>query len=393
VAARGRDDGPHQSCKKTPLNQHRSTDLRIALLCGALDYGGSEKQLVYMARVLRDVGVRVHVYSLAGGRYKQAVEEARVPLSIVPQGRPITRLIDIIGSLNRFKPHFVQSTHAFANLYAALGARAVGAVGIGALRSDLAHCLESNGWWTRWLIRTPSALFVNSKRAFNDVISGSAVHHKIYLIPNAVETLTSADTGIRASGYVTVAFVGRLTAGKRADLFLRALRDARAMVPQLRGVIVGDGPEGAVLRERAQHLGLLPDHIRFLGWRADVNTILRDCDMLALTSDHEATPNVILEAMAASLPVIATPAGDAMELVRDGSRGFIVPFDDVQVLAERLRRLSLDAGLRSDLGRAGREFVEREHSPGRLRNVLLDAYRDLAPAALKPRLVELRSCG
>ena len=200
-----------------------------------------------MARVLRDVGVRVHVFSLAGGRYEQAVEQARVPLSIVPQGRPVTRLIAIIGSLNRFKPHFVQSTHAFANLYAALGARAVGAVGIGALRSDLAHCLESNGRWTRWLIRTPAALFVNSRRAFDDVVSGPAVHrHKIYLIPNAVEALTSADTGIRASGYVTVAFVGRLTAGKRVDLFLRALRAARAMVPQLRGVIVGDGPEGGV---------------------------------------------------------------------------------------------------------------------------------------------------
>jgi glycosyltransferase involved in cell wall biosynthesis len=347
-----------------------------------------------MARVLRDVGVRVHVYSLAGGRYQQTVEETRVPLSFVPQGSPITRLMAIIGGLNRFKPHFVQSTHAFANLYVALGARAVGAIGIGALRSDLAHCMASNGSWTRWLIRAPAALFVNSKRAFDDVRTTTAVRRsKIYLIPNAVERLASANTDTRSSGRVTVAFVGRLTAEKRVDVFLQALCQARATVPQLRGVIVGDGPEGAALRQRAQHLDLLSEHVRFLGWRADVAEVLRGCDMLALTSEHEATPNVILEAMAASLPVIATPAGDAKELVRDGSRGFVVPFNDLAALADRLSRLSVDANLRRDMGRAGQTFVEQEHSPARLRHALLEAYRDLAPASLKPRLVELRACG
>ena len=347
-----------------------------------------------MARVLRDAGVRVNVYSLAGGRYQRALEDIRVPLSFVPQGPAIVRLIALIRSLNRFKPHFVQSTHAFANLYAALGARAVGAVGIGALRSDLAHCIESNGSWTRWLIRAPAALFVNSTRAFDDVLTRPAMRrNNIYLIPNAVEKLPSARPATRPRGCVTVAFVGRLTAVKRVDLFLHALREARSMVPQLRGVIVGDGPEDAALRARAQDLGLLPHHLSFLGWRADVAEILRGCDMLALTSDHEATPNVILEAMAASLPVIATPAGDAMELVRDGARGFVVPFGDVPALADRLRRLCVDADLRRELGQAGRAFVQQEHSPARLRNVLLDAYRDLAPASLKPRLVELRACG
>ena len=288
----------------------------------------------------------------------------------------------------------MQSTHAFANLYAALAARAVGAVGIGALQSDLAHCIESNGSWTRWLIRAPAALFVNSTRAFDDVQDRRALRrNNIYLIPNAVEKCSSGRAPARTSACVTVAFVGRLTAVKRVDVFLRALRDARSMVPQLRGVIVGDGPEGPALRGRAQALGLFPDHVNFLGWRGDVAEILCACDMLALTSDHEATPNVILEAMAASLPVIATPAGDAVDLVRDGARGFVVPFDDVSALADRLRRLCVDADLRRDLDRAGREFVHQEHSPARLRNLLLEAYLDLAPASLKPRLVELRACG
>ena len=349
--------------------------------------------MVWMARVLRDAGVRVHVYSLAGGRYQHALEDARVPLSFVPPGRPITRLVTLISTLKLFKPHFVQSTHAFANLYAVLGARAVGAVGIGALRSDLAHCIESNGSWTRWLIRAPAALFVNSIRAFDDVLNRPSLRRSnIYVIPNAVEVLQSGRATARAPGHMTVAFIGRLTAVKRVDVFLQALRDARSVVPHLRGVIVGDGPECAVLRRRAHELALLPDHLSFLGWRADVAEILCGCDMLALTSDHEATPNVILEAMAASLPVITTPAGDARTLVRDGTRGFVVPFNDVPALADRLRRLCADAELRHDLGRAGREFVQREHSPARLRNVLLDAYRDLAPAALKPRLVELREC-
>ena len=100
-------------------------------------------------------------------------------------------------------------------------------------------------------------------------------------------------------------------------------------------MIVGDGPLWTALHQRAQDLGLLPDGVAFLGRRNDVPALLGSADMLVLSSDHEGCPNVVMEAMAARRPVVTTPAGDAGVLVEDGVSGYVVPFDDVEAMADQ----------------------------------------------------------
>ena len=100
---------------------------------------------------------------------------------------------------------------------------------------------------------------------------------------------------------------------------------------------------------------------------------MRQADMLVLSSEHEGFPNVVLEAMAARLPVVATPAGDVKRVVSDGETGYVVPSDDVRAMAERMVRLATSATLRRELGNAGRVRVEQSYSfsalGGRLRSV------------------------
>jgi glycosyltransferase involved in cell wall biosynthesis len=126
----------------------------------------------------------------------------------------------------------------------------------------------------------------------------------------------------------------------------------------------------------ARELGLPPPGVKFLGGRDDFPAILADADALALSSDHEGVPNVVMEAMAAKLPVIATPAGGVRELVRDGTTGYVVAADDGRAMAERLRALASDAVLRRELGEAGRLRIVRDFAFDGLAEKLGALYRE-----------------
>src|SRR5262249_8281415 len=132
--------------------------------------------------------------------------------------------------------------------------------------------------------------------------------------------------------------VGRLIPLKRVDMFLRALAAARSVEPTLRGTIVGHGPEETRLQQLATKLRRFPDALRFLGFGEDVIDILQQSSIFVFCSESEGTPNVIIEAMAASVPVITTPAGDAPDLVQQARAGYVVPFGNTDAMAEAMVR-------------------------------------------------------
>jgi len=165
---------------------------------------------------------------------------------------------------------------------------------------------------------------------------------------------------------------------KRVDRFLAALSLARRSMPQLRGIIIGDGPERSNLEALAGECGLLPDGVQFLGRSQAVPAILRQADIFLLTSQHEGFPNVLLEAMAARLPVVTTPAGDAGRVVEHDATGYVVSFDDIDGMARRLLQLATSPPLRRQLGDAGRARVERSYSYTGLASCLLETYRGIA---------------
>ncbi|MFL5733863.1 MAG: glycosyltransferase family 4 protein [Chloroflexia bacterium] len=172
--------------------------------------------------------------------------------------------------------------------------------------------------------------------------------------------------------------VGSLIDCKRQDRFLRAVARAREQVGGLTGALVGDGPERERLKALASSLGLLPDGVLFLGRRDDVPAVLRSADMFVLSSESEGFPNVLLEAMAADLPVITTAAGDSGTVVQEGSTGYVVPIEDVEGMAERMVRVAQSPELGRRLGEAGRRRVEMQYSAERLGDHMMSVYRDIA---------------
>jgi len=132
------------------------------------------------------------------------------------------------------------------------------------------------------------------------------------------------------------------------------------------------------MEKLATELEILPNTVTFLGQRDDVPALLKQAEIFFLTSDEEGFPNVILEAMAAHLPVITTPAGEAGGVVQNGVTGYVVPFDDVEGMAELMVHLARLPDLRCQLGNAGRQRVERLYSFEGLADRLLSIYRSIA---------------
>lgn len=358
--------------------------LRVALLAANLSRGGAEKQLVYMAKALREAGVDVRVYSLTRGQFHESALEAMglAPIWVGARGSPLIRLAVLARHFRRFRPHVIQSTHSFANLYVGLLGRLLGCVSVGSLRSSLEHCRQANGAWTPWLIRTPSAVLVNAQSALDDLARRRLVSpDRLFWLPNVID-LAEFDRSEEANGSrrpgLTVALVGRLVEVKRIDRYLHALAAAAQRELMVRGMVIGDGPQRAALERLAVELGLGRTQVEFLGEREDVPRLLALADVLVQCSDDEGLPNAVLEAMAARRPAITTPAGDAHRLIRDGHNGYVVPFDDVSAMAERLVLLARLPQLRRQLGEAGRQHVERHYSLDGLADRLLSIYRTVA---------------
>ncbi len=153
-------------------------------------------------------------------------------------------------------------------------------------------------------------------------------------------------------------------AGLRPEKNVARLVRAVAMVPQLRLVVVGDGPERAALTALVATLGL-DRRVALLGHMADPAAAYWHMDIFALSSDTEQMPLSVLEAMAARLPVAATDVGDVAEMVAAENLPFVVGRDDA-ALATALARLAGDAALRRALGVANRAKVEREYAQARM---------------------------
>jgi glycosyltransferase involved in cell wall biosynthesis len=151
--------------------------------------------------------------------------------------------------------------------------------------------------------------------------------------------------------------MGRLHEAKAHDVALNAL----AVLPEAYLWIAGAGPLEAKLKGLAEALGVA-DRVRFLGWRTDPSALYRAADLCVFPSRYEPLGNVVIQAWAHGLPVVAAASRGPAALIRDSADGRLVPVDDAGALAEAVRRLIDDSGLRKRLAASGLRRVAAEFS-------------------------------
>jgi glycosyltransferase involved in cell wall biosynthesis len=195
---------------------------------------------------------------------------------------------------------------------------------------------------------------------------------KLCVIPNGIETesisgASAADLsglGIPADRRI-IAVVGRLHAQKGVDWLLHLAPQILVTIPEVDFVLVGRGPEEESLRQLTESLGI-SHRIHFLGWRSDVPDILRRASLLALPSRWEGMPNVVLEAMAARLPIVATQVEGVAELLGPLAERQLVPYEDGVSFANRVTGFLQDSRLAQELGQLNAERVKSEFSLDRM---------------------------
>ena len=180
----------------------------------------------------------------------------------------------------------------------------------------------------------------------------------------------------------TLLVIGRLSSEKgHADLVEAFALLSPAAGIRTRLVIVGSGVERGFLERRAQELGL-GGRILFTGQQENVAPYYGIANLFVLPSHSEGSPNVLLEAMAAGLPIVTTAAGGAVELVRDEESALVVPPRSPQALSRAMGRLLADELLAARLGSAARAASLR-HTPRAYAEALAGIYRAALGSAIE----------
>jgi glycosyltransferase involved in cell wall biosynthesis len=202
-----------------------------------------------------------------------------------------------------------------------------------------------------------------SLERFNRQVNSSALRAQLHL---------AFDTRL-------ITTVANVNAWKGLETFIAAAALIHLDHPDTEFCIAGDWTDMAVvgqLQQQAKDLGVA-SIVHLLGRVDDVSGLLQCSDVFALLSQSEGFPNVVLEAMAARVPVVATSVGGTPEVVTDGVTGLLVPYGDAKFSAMKIAALLSDKSLSDRLVATAHDRVEKDFSLEQMTNKHLDLYRSL----------------
>lgn len=357
--------------------------VRIGLVIGQLCHGGAERQLYELVRGIDGDAFQAYVYCLSDAvePYGPLVEREGAVLRVLPRARhlEVGRVRALARALARDR---IAIAHAFlfnANPYAWAASRLAGVrrlvtsarncQGIGRVR-DLANRVAFRG----------SDVIICNGEAVREFVHRhyGAPRERCAVIYNGVDLEQFAPGPSAAGGPARplVLTVARLVPQKDLDLFVEAAARLAAAHPSVRFAIAGDGPCRPALQALAAERGLA-DRLTFLGARKDVPALLREASAFWLTSAVEGLPNVLLEATASGVPVVARDVGACREIVRHGATGYLVPARDPEPFVRHTLPLLNDPERAGLLGRAGRALAEERFSLNQMVRATERVYHSL----------------
>lgn len=333
---------------------------RVALVIGQLTVGGAEGQLNELVRGLDRARFEPLVYSLVDtpGANRSRLEAAGVSVSVIGSVG-VNRARRLARALQRDRVDLVHAWLFIANTYAWvaswLGRRLPLVTSARNCKSQGAVHHVGN----RAAFRGSDRIIVNSNQVRAYIVRAyRAPERKVSVVYNGVDTHRFVPAPRRLTAAPAVITAGRLVAQKNPMLFLEAAARVRREVPGTRFIMVGDGPLRSAVIERARSLGI-GEALELPGERSDIERLFQGADICWLTSSWEGLPNVVMEAMACGLPVIASDVGGTRELLRSGREGFVVRPHHAEDFAYYGVALLRDASLRRDMGAAARQRAQQ----------------------------------
>jgi glycosyltransferase involved in cell wall biosynthesis len=350
-----------------------SRPLRLLLAVDSLEVGGAERHVVDLALALRRKGHEVEVTCSVSGELCEPLETARVP--VWPLTRRLVKRRASLSYARGIRKLLGERTFdlVHAHIFASAVAAAIATLGKSVPLVITEHTEASWQTWltrpvSRWAHRRAKRVIAVSTPIERRLIEHYGVpSHLVTLIPNAVTPASDEppDPPVALRGvwleHPLIGVVARLQPEKGVANFLKAAVRVAEVSSQARFLVVGDGPLRGELLDLAEHLGL-SERVRFLGYRSDSRALMELMDVLVVPSLTEGSPLIVLEAMAAGVPLVASAVGGIPDQVRHGREGILVPPDDPDALGEALGVLLRDPAYARRLGEAGRRRTQNEFS-------------------------------
>lgn len=377
-----------------PVKSEANKTIRVVAIIEAATVTGPAKNLIQFARTAAPevrMSVVTYVRGEQAGAFAEAARAAGVEVDLVRErGRFDRAAMDQLREiLARRQPDIVQTHNVKSNfLFRAAGLhnryRWLG----------FHHGYTMPDWkqqvydqLDRWSLRAVRRMVTVCAPFADELVRAGVGRERIRVLHNSVAVTVAPEPAETAAlreqlgigeDERLILVVGRLSKEKgHSDLFhafarYLAMADARPA----RLLLLGDGHERQRLREQAESLGIAR-HVIFGGHVANVKPYYFAADLLALPSHSEGSPNVVLEAMAANLPVVATAVGGVPEILTNGETGLVVKAADPGAFSQAMHRALTDREAARRMARAALALVSREFRPEQYRQRLIDVYREL----------------
>jgi L-malate glycosyltransferase len=345
---------------------HRLPDVRrpsIFLMVNSLDAGGSERQFTFLANTLDSNVFDVHLgclrrkgallseikdiaeFDVGGSFFTLQTQRARIALARHLRARKVV----VAHSFDFYANLMLIPVALLAGIPVVIGSHRE----LGDIRTPLQFRAQAA------VFRFCDRIVCNSQAAADRLINHGLSESKLAVIPNMLAPEAFAETEPALQRRPDVLRVGMIACMNRLAKnhagFLRAAARLVQKLPNVEFLLVGDGPLRASLEQLAQGLGL-GGRVVFMGERRDIPAALAAMDVSVLPAlSNESLPNVILESMAAGVPVVATRVGGSPELIDDGKTGLLVPPDDEASLVAALERLLRQPELRMQCARQAKQ--------------------------------------
>ncbi len=372
----------HSSADEICAQLEMPTRCRLLYVVGQLGLGGLERQLYYLLANLNHSRYcpGVVVWNLNhNDKYYKDIKTLKIPLyGFPPEWSPLSKLKALKALTRQLRPEVIHSYGFYTNFAAAYAAWATKSLAIGSRRSEYNPHKQRRGGLKRLLnAKWPTFHIVNSTPSADSASCAFSLFtsRHIFTVRNALDlNLFNCVSEVYKKRHY-VAAIGALTTVKRWDRLLRVVRDLKGVLGEnIRFQIAGDGPLRTALDKLADDLGV-SGIVEFRGAVHDIPAFLSGAKFLVHTSQSEGCPNVVMEAMACGLPVVAMETGEIPYLVEDGKTGFVVPQDGETMFLQRVSLLLGDDDLCLNMGVAAREKAKREFTLERLVSETLAAYR------------------
>ena len=349
--------------------------IRVLQLIEGFNLGGAEKKLWELIDHLDKNKFRITVCSFGmGDEIRGYFEKLNVKMIVLPRHHRID--ISLIWRLARVIRHekidIVMTTLFYADILGAIVGKAAGAKGVFSWET-----ISSPEWLIarrlfpyRLFIRMADSVISVSEATRTWLIEKRGVSpYHIKVIPYGVNLAffhTNSAAKIKENfGFSQtdkiIGMVGRLHPQKGHQYLIEAAKIVTSRIPNSKFAIVGDGPLRHELERHAQSAGL-ENHFHFMGFRHDVPELIQIFDIFTLPSLYEGLPNVVLEAMACGLAVVATPVDGTKEAVIHNETGLLIPPENSEALANALIDLLINPEKAKRFGQEGRKRVENYFS-------------------------------